>query len=274
MEKLKQSKSGKDTRREKSEQIRHTADVVAVIRFQEGKKKNPLIYDPFAHLFVSPQGEEMLKAALKSWPFFSQYLMVRAKFFDDHLADFCQKGDVRQIVILGAGNDMRAARLSFLKERKIFEVDFPDQITYKKGILKRSLGKVPENVVYVGTDIKNGSLIKVLSQTGFVLEEKSAFIMEGLIYYLSAEGVDHLFEELSQVTPLGNLFLLDQISQDLSQKSPDPEKSRNLPYPEDVLSYLTFRGFKIRESTFLGNLTEKYLGKSYPERWWAIVGER
>ena len=90
MGKPKPGTSNKNSEQDTSKQIRHTADVVAVIRYKEGQKESPLIYDPFARLFVSPQGEEMLKTALKSWPFFSDYLIVRAKFIDDHLKDFCK----------------------------------------------------------------------------------------------------------------------------------------------------------------------------------------
>jgi len=274
MEKPKRSISNKNSAQDKSKQIRHTADVVAVIRHKESKKESPLIYDPFAHLFVSPRGEEMLKAALKSWPFFSDYLVVRAKFIDDHLEKFCKKEAARQIVILGVGNDMRAARLDFLKSRKVFEIDFPDQISNKKQILKRELKVLPENVIYTGANLKETDLGRTLNQAGFIREEKSAFILEGLIYYLTPEDVDHLFEELSHVSPPGSLFLIDQISQDMSQKSSDSEKSRKPVYPEDPLSYLTDRGFKIMESTLLGNLTAKHFGKSYKERWWVIASER
>ncbi|MBW2553775.1 MAG: class I SAM-dependent methyltransferase [Deltaproteobacteria bacterium] len=274
MVKPKLSTSNKNSEQDTNKQIRHTADVVAVIRYKEGEKESPLIYDPFARLFVSPQGEEMLKTAIKSWPFFSDYLIVRAKFIDDHLRDFCKKEAVKQIVILGAGNDMRAARLNFLKGRKVFEVDFPDQITNKKQILKKELGTLPENVICVGANLKETSLSNTLSQAGFNREEKSAFILEGLIYYLTPEDVDHLFEELFNISPPGNFFLLDHISQDMSQKSPASEKSTKLPYPEDPIRYLNNKGFKIIESALLGNLTAIHFGKSYKERWWVIAFEK
>jgi methyltransferase (TIGR00027 family) len=251
---------------EKGRQVRRSADVVSAIRFQETQRGGPLINDLFAHLFVSPEGEEMLAYALKRFPFFAEYLVVRDKFFDDHLMTFCQNDDVRQVVILGAGNDMRAARLSFLKGKKVFEVDFPDQIMKKKALLQKALGKFPEQVVYVEADVTESGLMKRLSKTGFVPHEKSAFIIEGLIYYLRPEEVDHLFAELSQLPSSGSLFLLDQISWDMRQKLVDPGKKRNPPYPEDLSHYLLQRDFSIRESALLGNLTARYYGKSYEEK--------
>lgn len=255
----------------KEEQVKRSADVVSAIRFQESQRSNPLINDPFAHLFVSPEGEEMLDSALQRWLFFAEYLIARDKFFDDHLMAFCREEGVRQIVLLGAGNDMRAARLPFLKGGKVFEVDLSDQITLKKAILLQALGKLPERAVYVEANITEDDFVGRLEQAGFVPDEKSAFIIEGLIYYLNPEGVDRLFEELSSVPSLGNLFLIDHISVDFSQKSLDPEKRGKPPYPENLSGYLSRRGFSIRESALLGNLTEKYYGKSYKEKWWVVA---
>jgi methyltransferase (TIGR00027 family) len=253
------------------EQVKRSADVVSSVRFQESQRSNPLINDPFAYLFVSPEGEEMLRLALGRWPYFAEYLVVRDKFFDEHLRIFCEKEDVKQIILLGAGNDMRAARLSFLKGRKVFEVDLTDQMTLKKTILLSALGKLPKQTVYVDANVSEDDFLDRLMQAGFVPNKKSTFIIEGLIYYLSPEGVDRLFEELSSVPSLGNLFLIDHISADFSQKSLDPEKRGKPPYPEDLLDYLSKRVFAIRESVLLGDLTEKYYGKSHKEKWWVVA---
>ena len=269
-----QDQSEKDSRNSEGTQIRHTADAVAVARFQEGKRKKPLLVDPYAYLFVSAQGEEILRVSLKRWPFFAQYLVVRAKYFDDHLKEFFQGNHVSQIVILGAGNDMRASRLSFLKEKKVYEVDFQDRILQKKNLLKKALGKLPHNTFYVGSDVRRGSLIKDLVHAGFVISEKTVFVMEGLIYYLKQPGVDHLFDELSQIPLQENLYLLDHISVDMTRKSQNPEKRNKPPYPSDLLNYLTLKKYHIKEKVFLSELTTRYFQKSYEERWWAIACER
>ncbi len=255
---------------DKDEQIRQTADVVAASRLQESTKKEPLVFDPFARLFVSSRGEEMLAIALKRWPFFSEYLMARAKFFDDHLKSFCERDHIEQVVALGVGNDMRALRLPFLKNRKVYEIDLPAQLENKTKILKKE-GALPENVVYIGADIKQVNLADILAKNGFIPEEKSAFILEGLIYYLSPEAVDHLFLQITEILSAGSIILVDQISTDMIQKSSGSQKS---PYPENPETYLTSRGFSIIESAFLGDLTKRYTGRTSKERWWAIACEK
>jgi len=248
--------------KKKDEQIRRTADVVSQIRYLEGKKEHPLVRDPFAYLFVSPEGEQMLAKALSLWPFFAEYLTVREKYFDDQLGTFFQGEQAGQLVILGAGNDMRAERLPFLKDKKIFEVDFPDKIASKQAVLKKALGKIPSHVVYAAADVSVPGFMHALEQQWFITKAKTAFILQGLIYYMSEEGVDSLFTEIKQVFSPGNLLLLDQVTGDLSSTPP---------HPQEPLSYLSKRGFNVIESALLGDLTAAYFGKSYSPRWLVIA---
>jgi methyltransferase (TIGR00027 family) len=251
--------------REKAEQIQRTADVVSQIRYLEGKKGNPLINDPFAYLFVSPEGERMLDKGLQQWPFFAEYLIVREKFFDDQLNIFFKENNSNQLIILGAGNDMRAERLPFLKNKKIFEVDLPDKINLKKSILDEALGKLPMHVAYIAADVSTQGFMGLLNRQGFNPAESKAFILQGLIYYLSPVGVDSLFAELKNVFMPGDILLLDHVSKDLS---PTP------PYPSDPLEFLLSIGLSIKESALLGNMTARYFGKTYKEKWWVIIADK
>jgi O-methyltransferase involved in polyketide biosynthesis len=133
------------------------------------------------------------------------------------------------------------------------------------------MGSLPKEAVYVEANVTERGLIERLKRSGFVPNEKSAFIIEGLIYYLKPKGVDSLFEELAQIPLIGNLFLIDQISEGMRQNSPDLDKRKTPLYPADLAIYLTERGFSIREYFSLGDPTERYYGKSYPERWWIIA---
>jgi len=250
------------TNREKTEQIKLTADVVSQIRYLESNRKNPLVIDPFAYLFVSPAGNQMLNKALQKWPFFTEYLIAREKYFDDHLRTFFQDERSGQLVIPGAGNDMRAERLPFLKDRKIFEVDLPEKITLKKKIVEGALGRLPEQVSYIAADLSVTGFIKLLKQHGFNPHEKKVFLLQGLIYYLTPAGVDNLFEEILSVFSPDDLLLLDHVSKDFRE---DP------PYPGDPLEYLAARGFLINESALLGNLTGHYFGITYKKRWWVVA---
>jgi methyltransferase (TIGR00027 family) len=244
------------------DRIARTADVVSQVRYLEGKKKKPLFVDPFAHLFITPEAEQMLESGLKRWPFFADYLSVRERFFDDQLSASFNEENTLQLVILGAGNDMRAERLSFLKSTSVFEVDLPDKIAAKEAVLNEALGKTPGNVAYIGADVSQPGFVQLLSRRGFDPHKKTVFLLQGLVYYMKPEGVDELFGELAMHGTSGDAVLFDQVSEDMSE---------TLPYPPDPLAYIADRGFTATEHALLGDLTTGYTGETYTATWWVIV---
>jgi methyltransferase (TIGR00027 family) len=244
------------------DRIARTADVVSQVRYLEGKKEKPLFIDPFAHLFVTPDAEKMLASGLKRWPFFADYLSVRERFFDDQLGAAHDEEKFLQLVILGAGNDMRAKRLSFLKNVNVFEVDLPDKIAIKKAILEQALGTTPGNVAYVGADVGKPGFMQMLKQQGLDSNQKTTFLLQGLIYYMKREGIDNLFDELANHSVPGDTLLFDQVSEDMSETNP---------YPIDPVAYVANWGFSVTENALLGDLTAGYVGKAYLEKWWVVV---
>lgn len=250
---------------EKSFQVMRSADVVAQIRYLESKQAIPLVHDPYAHLFISNEGDYMLQCFLEKHPYFAEYLMVRERYFDLQIEKIFLDQICRQIVIFGSGNDMRALRLGFLKGYKIFEVDFPEQIQSKQAILKKVLGKVPQKVVYVEDDVTRAGLVGRLQQAGFDPGKRAVFLLQGLLYYLTPPGVDTFFEELMQIPVQGNIVLLDQITPDMGKEDL---------YPEDVQTYLLAKGYAIYDSRLLGNLTQYYYQKKHGARWWVISAVR
>jgi methyltransferase (TIGR00027 family) len=249
----------------KSDQVRRSADVVAQIRHLESLKAHPLVHDPYAHLFISDEGDTLLWATLEKHPYFAEYLIARERYFDLQLEHFFMNKCCRQLVILGSGNDMRAQRLAYLNNHKIFEVDFPDQIQTKQAVLKKVFGEVPRQVVYVEDDVTQQGLMGRLQQKGFDSGSRVVFLLQGLIYYLTPPGVDNLFEELTRIPALGNVLLLDQITPDMGKEDA---------YPENVRAYLSTRDYKVSDSRLLGDLTQDYYQKKYESRWWVISALR
>ena len=119
--------------------------------------------------------------------------------------------------------------------------------------------------MYVGADVATPGFINVFKQQGFDPDVKTAFVLQGLIYYMKPEGVDSLFEELMKVFSPGDLLLLDHVSEDMSQAPP---------HPSDPAGYLLSRGFSITERALLGNLAALYFEKAYKEKWWVITATK
>jgi methyltransferase (TIGR00027 family) len=116
-------------------------------------------------------------------------MMIRTRFIDDCLRRAIEAG-ATQVVILGAGFDTRAYRLTdLLKGTTIFEVDRPQTQEVKKRRVAEALGGAPPNVVYVPVDFEHEHLAEVLARHGHDPIRRTCFIWEGVTMYLPAEAV-------------------------------------------------------------------------------------
>jgi len=98
----------------------------------------------------------------------------------------------RQFVILAAGLDARAWRLP-LDAAVVFEIDVAQAMRYKEAKINsaefRAIYATPTcRRVTLAADLSSDTWLEGLKEEGFVKEEKSFFIMEGLSMYLPADG--------------------------------------------------------------------------------------
>ena len=116
-------------------------------------------------------------------------MMIRTRFIDDCLRRAIEAG-ATQVVILGAGFDTRAYRLTdLLKDTTIFEVDRPQTQEVKKRRVAEALGGAPPNVAYVPIDFQHDNLGEVLARHGHDPACRTCFIWEGVTMYLPAAAV-------------------------------------------------------------------------------------
>jgi len=114
------------------------------------------------------------------------------------------------LVILGAGYDSRAYRFDELKKDiKVFEVDHPDTQTLKIEKVKRILGALPDNVVYVSIDFSKETLDQKLSESGYKRNLKTLFIWEGVTMYLTAEAVDETLAFVAENSCTGSSIIFN-----------------------------------------------------------------
>jgi methyltransferase (TIGR00027 family) len=101
----------------------------------------------------------------------SNTMLARTQFIDEHLKRAVKNG-AEQVVILGAGFDTRAYRMSELLERcRIFEVDYGPTQAIKKQRVAAAIGSVPPNVAFAEIDFKRETLHDVLEGAGYIAEE-------------------------------------------------------------------------------------------------------
>ncbi len=123
-------------------------------------------------------------------PGLNEYMIARTAYFDGLFVD-ALKEIAPQIVLLGAGYDLRAYRYKNLNHgTRIFELDIAPTQNQKKKCLKRARIELPEEVKLVPINFNKESLKDVLENAGYNQAEKTRFIWEGVSYYLDAGSVD------------------------------------------------------------------------------------
>jgi methyltransferase (TIGR00027 family) len=179
--------------------------------------------DPFAQHFLSPF---FLK--LRKYPFLGRAfgwlsekrcpglrggILARTRFIDERMTASLNDG-IEQLVILGAGYDSRAYRLVESCNRvTVFEVDHPDTQAVKIAKLRELFDHFPEHVVFVPVDFCEDDLRSRLCESGYDRAKKTLFILEGVIYYLTAAAVEETLNFVAQNSGCGSSIIFDYFTQ-------------------------------------------------------------
>lgn len=160
-------------------EVGSTAFFIAGIREKEKDQEHPLFEDPYAEFFVTDQVREQVHKVFAALPDGMELIRYRSFLFDDIVRREIGNG-VRQVVVLGAGFDMRA--LMFQTEGVRFcDVDQPAVLAFKSKVLQgRGLtpcAAVPCN--YLEVDLPGK-----LAEVGFDLNAAVLFVWEGNTMYL------------------------------------------------------------------------------------------
>lgn len=117
----------------------------------------------------------------------------RTRFIDAALERAVANG-VRQVLVLGAGFDSRAYRLrQLLSQVRVFEVDRPATLAFKRQRVDLALGGPPENLVYVPVAVEREGLAAALARHGYDLALQTFVIMEGVSMYVEEEALRATF---------------------------------------------------------------------------------
>ena len=166
-----------------------TAQGVAKLRhietmFNEPGKKQ-LFQDPYAHKMYTGAGItaclgwKCIKCMVKGLGGGLLYLLTgRTKWLDDVWMEAVEDG-ITQVVICGAGYDMRGYRLDLPDDVRVFEVDQPEVQALKKAKVARC--NVPKrNVHMVPIDFNKNTLEELAKVEGYDPSARTLFTMEGL----------------------------------------------------------------------------------------------
>lgn len=215
------------------------AEGIALQRMAESNQPEDIriFYDPYAVRFVDPAklawAEEnpaavkaMIEALDQQMPGWNNSIRARVRYFDDVAGNAPFEG-FAQMVIFGAGYDTRAYRIGTLKEHvRIFEVDRPETQKKKTAVLEAIFGYLPDHVAFVPYEIDEGNTWADLESAGYSPEQKSLFLLEGLVMYLPRPAVDAFLSEIVRHAGAGSAVLFDFIPQSMADGSSNAEGGR------------------------------------------------
>lgn len=181
-------------------------------RALETERADRLFADPWAqHLvnasgWVPPSSGQTILG--RAGPTGASWLVIRTRFIDDALLDTVRRG-CRQVVLLGAGLDTRALRLTWPAQTRIFEIDNGDVLDFKQAVL-RDIGATVDLVsehVLLPVDVTQ-DVTGPLVAAGFSPSAPSVWVAEGLMLYLTAEENDNLLVSVSSLAVAGSRLIL------------------------------------------------------------------
>jgi len=116
--------------------------------------------------------------------------------------------DAAQLVILGAGLDARAWRMSELADVTVFEVDHPAS---QRDKLRRIGDRTPTalRVLPVEVDLATQTLSPTLENAGFDRQVVSTWVWEGVVPYLVADDVRAAVAQIAELCAPGSRLVVN-----------------------------------------------------------------
>jgi methyltransferase (TIGR00027 family) len=113
-----------------------------------------------------------------------------------------------QVVILGAGFDTRAHRMPVLRRTRVFEVDHPASQQLKR----KHAADVPvlaRELAYVTVDFERESLAEALRAAGHQPEQRTAWVWEGVVMYLSEAALRSSLRAIASASSPGSVLIVN-----------------------------------------------------------------
>lgn len=195
-----------------------TATMVAAARALASNETNPIINDPLAAPLVRAVGldfftrlidgevvtSETQDGAGRDLQFETDSIAVRTRFFDEFFLDATNDG-LRQSVILAAGLDARAYRLSWPSGSVVYEVDQPQVIEFKSATMSALRAAPAADRRTVSIDLRE-DWPAALRRSGFDDTKPTAWSAEGLLMYLPPQAQDRLFDNITALSAPASLL--------------------------------------------------------------------
>lgn len=196
-----------------------TSILVAACRAVEARKPSPLVVDAFAERFVTAAGGRWTEIFREAGPIrdllgagefghnFVNYQAARTTLFDRFVTDALHAG-IDQVAILAAGLDSRGLRLDWPHQAVLYELDRPGVLQFKSTVLEALDADVAVKRITVGADLER-DWPTALCAAGFDPGRPTAWLVEGLLMYLSSDAEFDLLTKLVSLSAPGSRVAIE-----------------------------------------------------------------
>ena len=173
--------------------IKHVSDtalMVAAGRALETESEDGVVHDTFAARLAGEHGMAILRA-IPHAELMRFGLGVRCRFLDELLLEALKVERVSIVLSVGCGLDTRPWRLELPPQLRWIEIDFPEMLDYKDGLMGRETPCCHRERLSVDLNDREQRLA-LYRAAG---KEPALMITEGLLMYLPAGTIEALAGE-------------------------------------------------------------------------------
>ncbi len=177
------------------------------MRAAESARADAILDDPYAAAFLRWM-RPVPFGALRGLRPLTNVIVARHRVMDDVF--LANAADMEQILVLGAGYDMRAYRhAAVLRGRPVFEVDHPATAARKSMLAAAFDVPAAVDVRRVTVDFLHESMPEKLVAAGFIVGRPTFVFWEGVTMYLTADAVGATLTDLARLTGPGSRLVAD-----------------------------------------------------------------
>ncbi len=251
--------------------IKHVSDTahwVAQYRAAETARPDALFRDEFAKVLIGERGEKIASSIGRTSRYSEWSVVIRTVVIDDIIREHAARG-VDAVINLGAGLDTRPYRLDLPESLRWIEVDYPDVIAHKEGVLSGQKPRVSLERIALDLSMvdERRALFADLARTC----RNALVLTEGVIPYLTEEEVASLADDLHAHESFRH-WVAEYYSPEIYRYFNDPQRMRQMRhapfrfFPADWLGLFRSHGWTAGEFRYL-SVEAGRIGRPLPLPW-------
>jgi methyltransferase (TIGR00027 family) len=188
--------------------LESTAYWTAAVRGLESARPDRLFDDPWAAALAGSTGAVWIA---ERPPESVIPIVLRTRYFDDYLQRCAKEAGLRQVVVLAAGLDTRAFRLSWPAGTTIYELDRPAVVKHKEQVLAAAGAQARCERRTVSADLTEPWQARLM-EAGFDSAQPSLWLLEGFLFYLPVQAIKRILDDVTALAVSGSSLGFDCIN--------------------------------------------------------------